>query len=393
MVFRGKRLSEITEQDLQRLVDDEVQERDTIEYKSTMYGNSDEDKREMLRDITSMANHRGGYMIIGIEEDKEGIPVKLVGIDPGNHVERVTDSCLDNVDKRIIGLEVKDVTLSSGGLAVIVSIPESMTAPHMITYKGLNQFWKRHGRQKEKMTIDEIGEAFEKRLSNLNRLDRFLFTRKAEILESIGEKPYMVISSSPAYLRDEVVFDIHDNNLRAIILSPPAFRGTSGSINCGQPYPTINGLRADNRDPYWKGQSEQGDYLEVFRNGYVEYGNLIAPSGLGSHFASKSDTAYIVNFIMFIEQVYGTYLPMMPLVLNFAIYNANDMWLAVGGQFSEEAKLVKWQGKHLELEKFYIENLAVEAKRLPQRISDRIWQAFHRDSASVFDGEGNLKLI
>lgn len=392
MPFRGKRLSEIIEQNLQRLVDDEVQERDIIEYKSTMYGNSDEDKREMLRDITSMANHRGGYLIIGIEEDEEGIPVQLVGIESGNHVERITDSCLDNVDKRIIGLEVEDVTLSDGKVVVIVSSPESMNAPHMITFGGLNQFWKRHGRQKEKMTIDEIAEAFEKRLSNLNRLDRFLFTRKAEILESIGDKTYMVISSSPAYLRDEAVFDIHDKNLRGIILDPPSFRGTFGSINCGQPYPTIHGLRADNRDPYWNSRSIESDYLEIFRNGYIEYGELIGQPGEDLSFASEADAAYIVNFVMLIEKVYGIHLPMMPIVLNFAIYNARRMWLAAGNQFPKDDKQVKWQGQHLELEKFYVENLTGEAKLLPRRINDCIWQAFHRDRAVIFDDEGNLNI-
>lgn len=383
MIFRGKRLSEITEQDLQRLIDDQVQERDIIEYKSRMYGNLDEDKREMLKDITSMANHRGGYVIIGTEEDEEGIPVKLVGIDPGNHVERITNSCLHNIDKRIVGLEVEDVTLSNDRVVVIVSIPEDMMVPHMILFKGLNQFWKRHGRQKDKMTIDEIGEAFEKRLSKINRLDRFLFTRKAAIMASIGEKTYMVISSSPAYLRDEAVFDIHDKKLRGIISDLP--------LSCGHPYPTINGLRANNRDPYRGSQSEQGDYLEVFRNGYVEYGHLIERSGQGLYFASREDAAYIINFVTSIEQVYGTYLPRVPLMLNLAIYNAYGMWLAVGGQLVEEAKLVKWQGQHLELEKFYIENLAVEVKILPKRINNFIWQAFHHDSAIIFDDEGNLK--
>ncbi len=392
MVFRGKRLSEITEQDLQKLIDDQVQERDTIEYKSAMYDHSDEDKREMLKDITSMANHRGGYLIIGIEEDKEGIPLELVGIDTGNHVERIMDSCLDNVDKRIIGLEVEDVPLSNGKVGVIVCIPESMNAPHMITFKGLNQFWKRHGRQKERMTVDEIGEAFEKRLTNLNRLERFLFSRKAEILESIGDKPYMVISSSPAYLRDEVIFDVRDENLRATISNPPAFRGNLGSINCGQPYPTINGLRADNRDPYWESEPVGGDYLEVFRNGYIEYGRLIPKTGDDFRFTSVQNAAYIVNFVTFIERIYGIYLPMMPVVLNLAIYNARRMWLGAGSRFPDDDKLVKWREQHLELGKFYIENLADEAKLLPKRVNDRIWQAFHRDKAVIFDDEGNLKL-
>jgi len=221
MIFRGKKLSDIQEQDLQRLVDDQVQERDTVEYKRDMYGNSDEDKREMLRDITSMANHRGGYLVIGVEEDDEGIPTNVVGIEVGNHVDRLRDSCLDNIDKRIVGLDIEDIPLSNNRVVIVVSIPTSINAPHMVTYKGLNQFWKRYGRQKEKMTIDEIGEAFDRKLSNLNRLDRFLFLRKAEILETIGDQPYMIISSSPAYLRDEAVFDIRDENLRDKIIKPP----------------------------------------------------------------------------------------------------------------------------------------------------------------------------
>lgn len=391
MVFRGRKLFDIKEQHLERVVHDQVQERDTIEYKSAMYGHSDEEKREMLKDISSMANHRGGYLIIGIEEDEEGIPTKVTGVEAGNHVERIRDSCLDNIDKRIVGLEIEDVPLSNGKVVVIVSIPESINAPHMVTFKGLNQFWKRHGRQKDKMTIDEIGEAFDKRLSNLNRLDRFLFTRKAGILESIGDKVFMVISSSPAYLRDEVIFDIHDQNLRGIMLNPPQLAKGLGNISCGQPYPTINGLRAD--------QLRLRDYLEVFRNGYIEYGKLIEydkpiaeDKDLGLYFASQADTAYIVNFVRFIEQVYGIYLPLTPLVVSFTIYNARGMWLATGHKYADPDELMKWQKQHLELGKFYVENLAEEAKLLPKKISDRIWQAFHREKANVFDDAGAFQI-
>jgi len=206
----------------------------------------------MLKDITSMANHRGGYLLIGIDENEEGIPTNVVGIEPGNHVERITSCCLDNIDKRIIGLDVKEIPLSNRRVVIVVSIPESTNAPHMVTHTGLNQFWKRHGRQKDKITVDEIGEAFDRRLSNLNRLDRFLFTSRAEILETIGEQTYMIISASPAYLRDEVIFNIHDENLHNLIFNPPRLQQVvRTSISCGQPYHTVNGLRADNRTPYY----------------------------------------------------------------------------------------------------------------------------------------------
>jgi len=395
MVFQGQKLSDIREQHLERLVNDQVQERDTIEYKKEMYGQSDEEKREMLKDITSMANYHGGYLIIGVEEDNEGIPTGIFGIEAGNHVERITNSCLDNIDKRIVGLEVEDVSLSNGKSVVVISIPESINAPHMVTFKGLNQFWKRHGRQKDRMTIDEIGEAFDKRLSDLNRLDRFLFVRKAEILESIGEETCMVISSSPAYLRDEAIFDIHDEDLRGMVLNPPRLAGGMGDISCGQPYPTINGLRADNRSPYYSDEPLEGNYIEVFSTGYVEYGELIkydkwvkGDSELGLYFASLGHTASVVNFMRFIEKLYGIYLPLTPVVVHFAIYNARGMWLATEGQYDRK---IKWQKQHLELGKFYAENLSEEYKLLTKKICDQLWQAFHREKANVFDDAGTFQ--
>ena len=393
MIFRGKKLPDLEEQALQRLVDDQVQERDTVEYKRDIYGNSDDAKREMLKDITSMANHRGGYIVIGIEVDDEGIPTTVVGVEAGNHVERITSSCLDNVDKRMVGLEIKDIPLSNGRVVIIISIPESINAPHMVTYKGLNQFWKRHGRQKDKMTIDEIGEAFDTRLSNLNRLDKFVYTRKTEVLENIGDTPWMVMSSSPSYIRDEIVFDVHDEVLRSIILNPPKLKGMIGDISCGQPHPTINGLRADNHSPYnTYYDTTLREYIEIFSNGYIEYGRLMREQEkLGLYFASEADTAYIVNFVRLIRKIYELYLPLTPVVVSCAIYNARGMWLAVSKHLTEKDELEKWKKQHLELGKFYVENTAEEFEILPKRISDRIWQAFHREKANVFDDAGTFR--
>jgi len=393
MFFRGIKISDLQEQDLQKLVDDQVQERDTLEYKRDMYGNSDEDKREMLKDIASLANHNGGHILIGIDEDEEGVATNVVGIESGNHVERIRSSCLDNIDKRIIGLDIEDVPLSSGRVVIIVSIPESINAPHMVTYKGLNQFWKRHGRQKGKMTIDEIGEAFDKRLSNLNRLDRFLFLRKGEILESIGEQTYMVISSSPTYLRDEAIFNINDVNLRDMMLNPPRLAGGMGEISCGVPYPTINGLRADNRTPYETDNPPVRRYIEVFTNGYIEFGILIVRLGENEkYFAGHAHTAAIVNFMRLIETIYYCYLPLTSMVVSFAIYNAKDMWLATS-DYPKEDKLVKWQKQHLELGKFYVESISSEKRKLlAKNICDCLWQSFHKRKSNVFDDAGTFQM-
>ena len=59
MNFRGREIQ--SEADIQWLIDSQVQEAIDIDYKSQLYGNNDEAKREMLRDITSLANPQVGW--------------------------------------------------------------------------------------------------------------------------------------------------------------------------------------------------------------------------------------------------------------------------------------------------------------------------------------------
>jgi hypothetical protein len=391
MIFRGKKLSDLQTEDFQRLVNDRVQECDTLEYKRDMYGNSDAENREMLRDITSMANHRGGYLLIGIDENDEGIPTGIVGIEAGSHVERITSCCLDNVDKRIVGLEVRDVPLSNGRVVIIISIPESINAPHIITHTGLNQFWKRHGRQKDKMTVDEIGEAFDKRLSNLNRIDRLLFTRKAEILEDIGDKTFMIISAAPRYLRNEAIFNSRDENLRNLISQPPRLQQVSRGISCGRPYPTINGLRADSHTPYSRMDIPVTMYIEVFASGYTEFGVLIErDNSLGIVIRSLVEPPLIVDFMGFVQSVYEQYLPFSPLVIFFSILNAKGVWLVTSNHTERESR-EKWERQHLELGEFYVDNISEERKLLTKEICDRLWQCFHRETCNLFDDAGTFR--
>ena len=229
--------------------------------------------------------------------------------------------------------------------------------------------------------------------SDLNRLDFFLFSRKVKILEKIGDKTYMVISSSPACLRNRAIFNIHDDKLRELLLNPPLKVRSYGNIFCGRPYPTIDGLRADNWTPYASNNPAPHNYIEVFANGYIEFGKLMnrePDSDLA--FAAIADAAYVVNFIRFIEKLYGSRSPSIPLAVNLAIYNARGMWLAASTDYSEDNKRVKWPKQHLELGKYYIKGIRKEGRLLPRKICDHIWQAFHREKADVFDAAGSFRV-
>jgi predicted HTH transcriptional regulator len=65
MQLTNKPLETLVESDLQSLVDDEVREVKTVEYKRSLPGNSDSEKKEFLADVSSFANAAGGHLICG----------------------------------------------------------------------------------------------------------------------------------------------------------------------------------------------------------------------------------------------------------------------------------------------------------------------------------------
>ncbi|MBI3460167.1 putative DNA binding domain-containing protein, partial [Candidatus Acetothermia bacterium] len=74
----NKRLEDITENDLKDLVDNKYREIKSIDYKVTLPGNSDSEKKEFLADVSSFANANGGDLIYGIKAN-DGLPVNVCG--------------------------------------------------------------------------------------------------------------------------------------------------------------------------------------------------------------------------------------------------------------------------------------------------------------------------
>ena len=108
MILDSKNIEAIEKSDLEGLINDQTRENQRLEYKAQMYSQQHSDRIEMLKDITAMANAEGGYLIIGIEEDKEGIPVKLLGAENGEVLkDNILRSCNSSIEEKILGLKVK----------------------------------------------------------------------------------------------------------------------------------------------------------------------------------------------------------------------------------------------------------------------------------------------
>lgn len=142
-----------TEADLQKLIDDEIQESLTLDYKASPSLAKDSRSRdELCKDVSAFANSAGGQIIYGIEE-KDRKPTKIdQGSDAAREwIEQVIDS---NVRPRIEGLVIIPIPLANGRHAYVLTIPQaSGRAPHQAPD---HKYYKRQNFQSVPMEDYEI---------------------------------------------------------------------------------------------------------------------------------------------------------------------------------------------------------------------------------------------
>ena len=159
MIFSGRSLNDISLDDIRLLVDNRVPEGPYLDYKETPYSGRPQDRREMLRDATALANAEGGYLVLGVREDGAGRPVELIPFDnPQGLAQAIRLACLDGIRDRVEGLEVRAFETSFNQGIIVVRVPSSQDRPHMMAMDGRTDFFRRYDTDKRPMTMGEIRE-------------------------------------------------------------------------------------------------------------------------------------------------------------------------------------------------------------------------------------------
>ncbi|MBI2931110.1 MAG: ATP-binding protein [Planctomycetes bacterium] len=143
---------------LQRLMNDHVCEGPCLDYKREPYRNNDHE--EARRDATAFANHRGGFILVGVEEDRTtGAALIFSPIADAHQVaNRLRDILSDLIEPRLSDIEVFPVNIADGSV-IVVQIPPSDKNPHAVRIAtGRYEWWVRQDRSKREMRFDEIIE-------------------------------------------------------------------------------------------------------------------------------------------------------------------------------------------------------------------------------------------
>jgi schlafen family protein len=258
---------QISESDLVEHIAAGVPEGILIDYKKDIYGRTDADVREFLKDVSSFANTSGGHLIIGVDETG-GVPTKITALmaDPDKDLQRFENLARDGIEPRISGLRIRALPISSGGYVIVFRAPKSWNPPHRVSARNTNRIYGRNSAGAYEFSIEELRVLFTSSASVLDRVRAFRSERLAKI--DAGE----------------AIVPLAQNCGRLIVhLVPTAAFGLGGRIEPGKASAAQDLLKPMNSMGYSPRVNFDGfanlhygndgkcwSYTQVFRNGAIE---------------------------------------------------------------------------------------------------------------------------
>lgn len=174
-----------TKEDLQRLIDNEVEESTILEYKSSFAVQSPKWREELAKDISAMANSNGGTIVFGIKQKDIGngnaIAHRLTPI-PSSEMtkDKLSQLLSSNIQPIINNLEITYISESQEGGYFIVEIPQSNTA-HQNRLTHI--YYKRRNATVEAMEDYEIRDIMNRNKTPIINLEFQLIKTTVKVIE------------------------------------------------------------------------------------------------------------------------------------------------------------------------------------------------------------------
>lgn len=365
-----KDLGELTESDIQALIDNQVSENRQLEYKKSLPGSSDSEKKEFLADVSSFANASGGNLLYGVEEER-GVPKSLKGItslDLDQDLLRLNNMLQTGISPRIPGLRIRLLRLTNSSSLFIIRIPRSWVLPHMVSYQNSSKFYSRNAAGKYPLDIQEIRGLFLGSQSLSEKIRNFRAERISNIIANetpveVENVPKIVLHLIPLN-----AFDFESRLDLSIIKKPPRpiyASGWGGRHN-------FDGYLSYSMFGVTK---LAHTYVQFFRNGVVEAVEAFMLGGNGDKKVIPS-VAYEKELLTSIPEFLGIQKNLgveLPILITLSLIGVKGYTMAVNNWFSSEGPTI--EKDMLILEPVILEKNDEDIPKLIKPIFDSIWNA------------------
>lgn len=381
-----KPLNAVDCRDINSLLENEVSEGRFIDYKECIPSNSDNDKKELLADISSFSNASGGHIVYGIREEA-GIPLEVKGVhspDIDAEILRLENILRDGVSPRIPGIQIRAIPMESSPPVLIVRVPKSWSSPHMVTFKGTSRFYSRNSAGKYQMDVFEIRNAFllsetgAQRIRNF-RSERISRVARADTPFDIGISAKLVLHIIPLVSFElGVAIDLSSINFDPARYRPIEASGVTYQYN-------FDGLLAYS--------SNLKTYLQVFRSGIIEAANSLLLDYLDRENIPMFQATLIEEKLLEVIPGYLSILKENAISPPFVIMLS---FLGVRGYRLYTQRVRYSHGidrENLLIPEVMAEDYDVDAGRIMRPIFDAMWNAGGQPKSANFDESGGWRKL
>ena len=391
-----KPLNEITEEDLKSLIENEVTEQKTLEYKQKLPGNTDSEKKEFLADISSFANANGGDIIYGIAEEN-GIPKELVGIDVEDidkKISRLEEIIRTGIEPRIPNIEFHHIKLSNSKYTLIIRIPKSYIGPHWIRFKDHCKFYSRSTKGKYRMDITELRIAFTLSERIAEKVRNFRLERISKI--QANDTPILLPDGA------KIVFHIipYNSFYPGKRYDISKFFSFKKEISNGYGFGSQDRYNFDGILSYSESLEGMPDfYLQLFKNGIIEMvnaytlapknGNLIIPSLAFEKVVIESFANYLELLkILGVEPPFFIFLSFVKIKGYHIVLGELHFQKYPYLSFSDETEIYPIDRENLLVPEIFIETYDVDPAKTLRPCFDSIWNACGFPRSLNYDDNG-----
>lgn len=378
-----KHLDEIIEADLVALITNGVAEGRTIDYKRTLPGNSDGDKKEFLADTSSFANTAGGDLIFGMDE-AGGLPTQVVGVQTGDldlEIRRLDSILACGLSPRI-RYAIRAIATQTHPV-LLVRIDRSWAGPHRVVFQLQDKFYGRNTAGKYPLDVNELRAAFTLSSTATDRIRAF----RTDRIIALSDK------QTPLPLLDGPTVALHCIPLESFAGSPqfdirPQYENPMLLVPMG----TARWHRRMNLDGVlaFGTQEPCPSYTQLYRNGVIEavQGRILAIEREGRMIIpSFSYERYILKYLPQCVRLLQAIGASVPVVIALTLLRAKGLFMGRGGVLDDAGYAI--ESDTLVLPDALVEDFATPPHQILKPIFDLIWNACGFLGSENFDPDGN----